>query len=430
MKKFTLSIISLLTVFFCTNCNSGTTPDLEKNSNPEVKSVDISVVTSYGGDDGNRLNYENAVKNYEMVTGNTVQDRSGISNEEWKAEVMAYFENGNEPDVLFYFTGADSNKFIEDNKVVSLEEIISVYPDYASNMKESMLSKSAVDNKSYAVPVNGFWEGLFVNKKILSKCGVEIPNENTTWEQFIDACRKIADKGYVPIAASLNEVPHYWFEYCVFNNGSLNSHLEFPKSSNDIIGKNWINGINDIKTMYDNGFFPDDTLSITGAQADRLMIEGNAAFMIEGSWKMGWFAENASDINNFTVTYVPGKGERSSAEIIGGISMGYFITRKAWDNPDKREACVKFITAMTSDEVVRTFGVTAMTALKNNITPPSDANNLVKDALKMTANYTGIVTAAADGLTSDVRAELFAQIKNAVTEEITAEEIIDNCFAK
>jgi raffinose/stachyose/melibiose transport system substrate-binding protein len=90
---------------------------------PEAKSVSLNVVTSYGGDDGNRQNYEAAVKAYEDATGNTVLDASETSNEEWKAKVMTDFETGSEPDVLFYFNGVDSNKLIENKKVVSIEEI-------------------------------------------------------------------------------------------------------------------------------------------------------------------------------------------------------------------------------------------------------------------------------------------------------------------
>lgn len=400
-------------------------PDAPVGNSP----VSISVVTSYGGDDGNRYNYEKAYKAYEAASGNIINDNSGISKEEWKAQVMASFESGSEPDVLFYFTGVDSNKIVESGKVVSIDEIRAVYPDYASNMKDGMLAKSPVDGKSYAVPVNGYWEGMFVNKKVLEDCGVSIPDANTTWEQFLLDCQKIADKGYVPIAASLNEIPHYWFEFCVFNYGNPENHATIPQSSSDAAGQNWAAGLGDIKELYERGFFPENTTTCTDSETDALMAENKAAFKIDGSWKMGWFAENAADINNFTVTYVPGKGERKATDIIGGLSMGYFITKKAWQNPEKQSACVDFIKAMTTDEVVTTFGATAVTALINGTTPPPDANNLVNDALDMTRNCTGIATATADGLVLDSRSDLFGNVKNIVTGSMTAQEAIDHCLS-
>ena len=38
--------------------------------------------------------------------------------------------------------------------------------------------------------------------------------------------------------------------------------------------------------------------------------------------------------------------------IISGLSSGWYITKKAWDDPDKRAAAVSFISDMTTDENV------------------------------------------------------------------------------
>lgn len=429
MKKIKILFAVIIAAVTLTGCGQGIKPPSSVLAEEdEEKHGEITVVTSYGSDDGNRQNYERAFKAYEAATGNIVKDDSGISNEEWKFKVMSSFENGNEPDILFYFTGADTNKLIEESKVVSIDEIRSVYPDYASNMDDDMLPKSPVDGKNYAVPVNGYWEGLFVNKKVLNECGIKIPDANTTWDEFVSDCEKIADKGYIPISASLMEVPHYWFEFCSFNNGTIESHPEIPKSSSDAIGKNWVAGFNDIKELYLKGFFPPNTTTAAAVETEVLMTDNKAAFMIDGSWKMGWFAENAADVNDFTVTFIPGKGERKSTDIIGGISMGYFITRKAWENPELQSVCVEFIKAMTTDEVVATFGISSVNALKNSITPPDNASNLVKDAIVMTRNFTNIVPATGDGLLPNSRSDLFNNVINIVSGSKTAEEAIDHCL--
>ena len=65
-------------------------------------SVTLNVVTSYGGDDGNRKNFENAVKAYEESTGNKVNDGSATSNEEGKAKVLTDFETGSEPNLSLW----------------------------------------------------------------------------------------------------------------------------------------------------------------------------------------------------------------------------------------------------------------------------------------------------------------------------------------
>ena len=385
-------------------------------------SVTINVVTSYGGDDGNRKNFEAAVKAYEEATGNKVNDGSATSNEEWKAKVLTDFETGSEPDVLFYFTNADAEPFVSAGKVVSLEEIRKEYPEYAANMKDSMMAVAA-DGKQYSVPSSGYWENMFVNKKVLADCGLAVPGPDYTWEQFLADCETIKANGFTPIACSLVEVPHYWFEFMVMNNGTVANHLDIPASADDAAGQKWVKGLNDIKDLYERGFFPANTLTASDAETVELFNAGDAAFLIDGSWKVGYFTQNAADLNDFAIAYVPGKGDRKASEAIGGISMGYFITTKAWNDPAKREAAVKFVEALTSDETLSTFVTTEVTALKNGA-KPAGLNPLQQSAADANANVTAIAGAVQDLLTAEARGDLFANVQNIVTGKITAEDAL------
>ncbi len=390
--------------------------------------VELNVVTSYGGDDGNRKNYENAVKSYEKATGNKILDASATSNEEWKAKVLTDFETGTEPDVLFFFTNADAEPIIQAGKVVDVATIRGEYADYASNMRDSMLAVAS-DGKNYAVPSSGFWENMFVNTKVLSDCGVAVPGPDYTWDQFLKDCQAIKDKGYTPIACSLFEVPHYWFEFCVMNNGTLGNQLDVPASSGDAAGQKWAAALNDIKDLYEKGYFPVNTLTATDAETVQLFGDGEAAFLIDGSWKVNYFVENYPDqLGDYAISYVPAKGERKASEAIGGISMGYFITKKAWDDSAKREAAVKFVEHMTSDEVMSTFVTTEVTALKNGASP-SGLNALQQSAADANGAITGVVGAVQDTVTSECKTDLFGNVQNVVTGAMTAEAAVDSAVA-
>jgi raffinose/stachyose/melibiose transport system substrate-binding protein len=416
MKKF-ISILLVLTMVLSIAVTAAAADD----------SVTINVVTSYGGDDGNRKNFEAAVKAYEEATGNKVNDGSATSNEEWKAKVLTDFETGSEPDVLFYFTNADAEPFVSAGKVVSIEEIRKEYPEYAANMKDSMMAVAA-DGKQYSAPSSGYWENMFVNKKVLEDCGVAIPGPDYTWDQFLADCETIKANGFTPIACSLFEVPHYWFEFMVMNNGTVANHLTVPASVDDEAGQKWVKGLNDIKDLYERGFFPANTLTASDAETVELFNAGDAAFLIDGSWKVGYFTQNAADINDFAIAYVPGKGDRKASEAIGGISMGYFITTKAWNDPAKREAAVKFVECLTSDEILSTFVTTEVTALKNGA-KPAGLNPLQQSAADANANVTAIAGAVQDLLTAEARGDLFANIQNIVTGKITAEDALAAALA-
>ena len=397
-------------------------------SAPSASPVELTVVTSYGGDDGNRKNYENAVASYEAASGNKIMDASASSNEEWKAKVLTDFETGTEPDVLFFFTNADAEPIVKAGKVVDIATIRAEYPDYGSNMRDSMLAVAS-DGKSYAVPSSGFWENMFVNTKVLEDCGVAVPGPDYTWDQFLKDCQAIKDKGYTPIACSLFEVPHYWFEFCVMNNGTLANQLDVPKAADDAAGKKWAAALNDIKDLYEKGFFPVNTLTATDAETVQLFGDGEAAFLIDGSWKVTHFVDNYPEhLEEFAISYVPAKGERKASEAIGGISMGYFITRKAWDDPAKRAAAVEFIMHMTSDEVMSSFVTTEVTALKNGASP-SGLNPLQQSAADANANITGVIGAVQDTISGEAKTDLFGNVQNVVTGAMTAEEAVASAIA-
>lgn len=406
-------------------------------STEPAAAVDLNVTTTFAGEDGNAQNYRDAIAAWEAKTGNTVTDTSATSDETFKTRVVTDFQTGSEPDVLFFFNGADANDFVSAGKVVSIDDIRAEYPDYASNMNDDLIAASPADGKKYAVPVNGYWEAMFVNTAVLEAAGVEMPGADTTWDEFLEDCQKIKDAGYTPIAAALGNIPHYWWEYSIFNHESPENHLEIPASADDEIGQAWVAGMNDIKDLYEKGYFPDNTLSATDDETFAAFTEGKAAFLLDGSWKVGGIVSacqsDADDpstldqdkLDQFDVTYLPGQGSRKSTDLIGGLSMGYFITKKAWDDPEKRAAAVDFVEYMTSDEIVPVFAQHTATALKN--APAVDQtkfNTLQVKAMKMMSGVTSLTGAVQDLFNGDCRVSTFDGMPEIVTGKVDAKDAV------
>ncbi|MBP3475163.1 MAG: extracellular solute-binding protein [Lachnospiraceae bacterium] len=404
---------------------------------PSGAPVELNVTTTFAGEDTNAQNFKDAVAAWEAETGNTVADSSATSDETFKTRVVTDFEVGSEPDVLFFFNGADANSFIEAGKVVPIDEIRAEYPEYADNMNDDLIADSLVDGKKYAVPVNGYWEAMFVNTAILEEAGVEKPGADYTMDQFKEDCEKIKAAGYTPIAAALGNIPHYWWEFAIFNHQSPENHLEVPASVEDENGQAWVDGMNDIKELYELGYFPDNTLSATDDETFAMFTEGKAAFLIDGSWKVGGIVgacqsdpEDTSTIDadklaQFDVTYVPGNGDRKATDLVGGLSMGYYITRKAWDDPDKRAAAVSFVEYMTSDSIVPIFAQHTASALKN--APEVDSaqfNELQVKAMDMMSGVTSLTGAVQDLFQGDCRVSTFDGMPEIVTGKVSAVDAV------
>lgn len=435
-KKLSLLLAGILAISLMAGCaentagSGGTTTAGGDDAAASGKPVSLTVVTTYGGDDGGRIPYETAYKAWEKATGNTIQDASGTADETFKAKVLSDFETGAEPDVLFYFNGADADKIVGGGKVVSIADIQAKYGNYADNHNIDLIPASPVDGVKYAIPSYGYWELMFVNKVVLADCGLEVPTETTTWDEFLSMCQVIKDKNYTPIAVSIHEVPHYWFEYVVMNNGNVKDHCSIPASSTDTIGQNWVKGLNDIKDLFEKGFFPANTTTATDAETFQLLYDNKAAFAIDGSWKTGNVEEASGHPDDFTTSFVPGKNLRKASDNIAGLSSGWYITAKAWNDPEKQAAAVDFVRTMTSDETIASFGAAGATvSLKSGPITPENPSQLRKDSIATLSKATASVAACQDLLTQTQREALFADIKNIAAGTKTAEQAIDDALA-
>ena len=437
MKKKTLALAlaCAMVAGLLTGCGPKDAPS-SSGSTPAGQ-VELSVTTTFAGEDGNAKNYKDAIAAFEKETGIKVNDSSATSDETFKARVETDFQAGSEPDVLFFFNGADANSFISEGKVVSIDDIRAEYPEYATNMNDDLIAPSLADGKKYAVPVNGFWEAMFCNTEVLKAVGVEVPGADYTWEQFDADCAKIKAAGYTPIAASLGEVPHYWWEYGIFNHNTLDNHLEVPTSVTEGNGPAWVAGMEDIKDFYEKGYFPENTNSATDGETFQMFVDDKAAFLIDGSWKVGGIAaacqSDANDpstldtakLEKFDVTYVPGQGERKATDLIGGLSMGYYISTKAWEDEAVRDAAVKFVEFMTSDEMVPVFAQHTASALKSAPeVDPAQFNSLQVKSIEMMSGVTSLTAAVQDVFNGECRTSTFDGMPLIVTGEVSAADAV------
>ena len=110
--------------------------------------------------------------------------------------------------------------------------------------------------------------------------------------------------------------------------------------------------------------------------------------------------------------------------------MGYYITKKAWDDPEKRAAAVDFVEYMTTDEMVSKFAGTDVTALKNGVTPDSNMSALAKDAVTFSAGVSAISPAVQDQLSEAVRKPIFGEMSAIVQGKTSAKDAVQAVIDK
>jgi raffinose/stachyose/melibiose transport system substrate-binding protein len=111
-------------------------------------------------------------------------------------------------------------------------------------------------------------------------------------------------------------------------------------------------GLEDIKALYKDGLLYSQATTKNNGDAFDAFLNNRAAFYVGGSWSYN------TDKSNISITYFPAKAgsNRKNTDAIGGISMGYAISRKAYEDPSKRDNVVKFVDTLTSAGALLSFG--------------------------------------------------------------------------
>lgn len=305
----------------------------------------LKTVSTFAGSDAAADTYTKLLRGWEDETGNRVLDASAPSDEDWKKGVLLDFATGNEADVLFFFTGtADSAPILK--RVMPIETINAEYP--ALNLPESDACRES-DGLVYAIPVREYWEGLFCNVDLFVKYDLELPD---TWEKLETAIKTFRKHGVVPISVSLSDVPHYIAEFCILSCEKEGEHPVRPLKG-DPAPQSWLEGMALLRRLYELDAFPDNVNSTTESESSRLFTSKQAAMQLDGSW----FA-NGLPLENMDSTvvlpfpsYAGGKGV-----LLRGVSMGFYLTKKAWNDEGRRAAAVSLLSYLTTGENALALG--------------------------------------------------------------------------
>ena len=291
-----------------------------------AEGVTLRTVSCFAGEDAAAMTYAELLRDYEEQTGNVVEDTSATSDESWKARVLSDFAVGNEPDVLFFFAcSGDSAPILR--KMVPIREINDAYPGL-DLMENDALRES--DGVVYAIPARPYYEGLFVNTDLFEQYGLPLPD---TWEHLEQAVTGFRAAGVVPIAVSFSDIPHYLAECAVLACASPEEYAARPTRMEDV-PQSWIEGMALIRRLYELGAFPDDALNTSESITSQLFRDKKAAMQFDGSW----FANTLPADNMDTVVILPvPRLQGEGGTVIGGVSMGFYLTRRAWDDPDRRD---------------------------------------------------------------------------------------------
>jgi raffinose/stachyose/melibiose transport system substrate-binding protein len=315
---------------------TGGTPSQQSSSGGDAKSIKWLIEAP---EDAAALKALKAhVAGFEKQSGITVKT-STLPLENMRTVLQTQLRSGKGPDVFNWGSGPSFGGALAKAGLVA--DLTSAYKDRGWKTYDFAKERVTVDGKVYGIPGELETIGLFYNKDLFRKLGLQPPKNLSE----LDAVsKKIRQAGTVPMAVGDKE----GWEGGHLLSMALSSSIGPDGMDQLLTGqKSWdspevVNALQLWKKYDDAGFLPRSPTSVNYDSSTSTFYSGDAAMIPTGSWLVGEIDDNAK----FKAGYIPFPGPDGPGVYTGGLGSGPYMSATT----TKKAAALKFLDFLASEE--------------------------------------------------------------------------------
>ncbi|EQB37978.1 hypothetical protein M948_05260 [Virgibacillus sp. CM-4] len=414
---FLVMIMSIFLLLLAACGDDGGNESSGGNDAEAKEDVELRVVTTMAGTDPAGEVFETLLEEFKKENPHVsiVNESQSADAGTIRTKINTDFTSNNEPDLMFYFNTVDAEGIIDAGKVVNLEEAEGVD---LSGYGEMLEQQRYEDGNLYAAPQTGFYEGLFVNKKLFEEHGVDLP---TTWEKYEEAIKQFSETDIIPVAASTEDSYYVVEHYALAAGGAENYNATLADKN-----AAWAEGLDNIGKHAEMGAFPEDAGTIDLAMASNLFHQEQAAMLYEGSWAWGSIPEEVAEHVEVLPMPIYAEGG-STGDVVGGASQGWFISTKAYEDENKKDAVVKLFNFLTSEEnILRIAEATGQVPAKGSL---SDLPENIAVGHKMVDEAGSVLTPINDRILPEAFTLIRTSVPQIVSGDKTGKDVLEEATA-
>lgn len=197
---------------------------------------------------------------------------------------------------IFWLDASEAPEYSDFGVLMDLSDFLSENSDIQTALG-GMENAFQDDNGQYGLPYQCNVQGIFYNKDLFDKAGIEYPTNDTTYEEFIEMIKKLKESGVTPLSIGSKNSAYAMWEF----NETLARYGWAENIDSILSGEKKFNNedlnacFEKLKGIADAGAFPENMATIEYFDAKQLFIEGKAAMFGTGQWDCAEFDENIGE---------------------------------------------------------------------------------------------------------------------------------------
>lgn len=244
------------------------------------------------------------------------------------------------PDI-FFMNAPNFLKFASNDVLEPLDDIISEKNINMDDFPDALKDMYKYEDHQYGIPKDWDLGALWYNKEIFDEAGVDYPTNDWTWDDMVEAARKIKEsniEGVWPMAAPADTQTIVYDTIpqaggYVINEEKTKSGYDSPEAIEGV--KVWVD-------LIEEGLSP-NLQTLEDTKPVELFKAGKLAMVIEATWNVPEFMQDDNIKDKIDIVQYPYVKER--AVTIHGLS--YCMPKSSADN----EAAKDFLAYLASPEI-------------------------------------------------------------------------------
>lgn len=258
---------------------------------------------------------------------------------------------GEGPDIQYMWGGTQAMEDVWKGNVAPISDYLS--KEELSVIEQASLMETNWDDKQWGIPAYGFTYGIAYDKEAMRTAGVDSEQPFTTWDEFMECCRKLKEAGITPLGMGLKDgfLPAWIGIFLGQQNlDSVNEMIDLMSGNESFTDKKYAEWLYKIEELKNAGYINEDILSLDLYQGQQTIESGKAAMTLHTqAYAVSLEKSLGTDKIGFAKAPVFGNGK--FADSIASPSQVYVIPKSA----KHKEGAAKFLMFLQEDENIKSL---------------------------------------------------------------------------
>lgn len=258
-------------------------------------------------------------------------------------------QSGKAPDIQFFWGGTQALEDVWLGNCLPLSDYMP--QSELDQLPPDQAAETFWDGKQWGWPYYQLGNVFVYNKKMFAEAGADPNNPPKTWDEFIDVCQKLKDKGYMPLGFGAKDeylggwLVSYFGQQNWDSNDDLIKMLQGETKASDPKNLEWLTKMEE---LVQKGFVNEDVLSLDLYQGQDLFAAERVAMTIHPQ-SLSAVCERTMGADVVGIMPPPSYGNGKFAYSVG-IPVQVFTITKDCKEPEK---AVEFLKFLHTEEVMK-----------------------------------------------------------------------------